>query len=135
MSDEELFQNLTTEERIYAHEALARWNPEVVKESYRRYNKLTAAQKQAMKEGGVAFNKEWAALIGTDPASSAAQDMVAKWRKGIEFFWTPNLEGLLGLAQMYNNDPRFKSTYNKVDPRLAAYILECVQVYVKVQKK
>ena len=134
MSDEKLFKNLTPTERAYSEEALACWDPEVVRESHRRYNKLSPAERTAMKEGGAAFNKEWAALIGTDPSSPAAQEKVESWRKGVEFFWTPTLDNLVGLAQMYNDDPRFKSNYDKVDPRLAVFMLECVQAYVEIKK-
>jgi hypothetical protein len=100
-----------------------------VKESNRRYAQLTAAEKQAMKQAGVAFNQAWAALIGTDPAAPAARKMVDGWRQGIEFFYPTTPEALRGLAQMYTQDERFKANYDRVDPRLAAYILDCVKAY------
>ena len=127
MTDQELFKDLSAQEKEYAEEALERWDPQVVRESQRRYNQLTAAEKQAMKEAGEALNREWAALIGTDPKSPAVKAVVERWRKGVEFFWTPTPEALVGLARMYNDDQRFKATYDKVDPRLAAYIRECVE--------
>ncbi len=127
MSDEELFQNLTPQERDYAEEALERWDPKVVRESHRRYNSLTTEQKKAMKEAGETLNHDWAALIGTDPAGPAARAVVARWRQGIEFFYTPTPEILVGLSRMYLDDPRFKATYDKIDPRLADYIRQCVE--------
>lgn len=126
MSDEQLFEGLTAQEKEYAEEALERWDPSVVRESHRRYGQLTAAQKAAMKEAGAEHLRQWAALIGTDPAGPQARNMVEQWRKGIEFFYTPTPEILVGLSQMYLDDPRFKATYDKVDPRLADYIRQCV---------
>lgn len=131
MSNEAMFEGLTNQEKEYAEEAMERWDPSVVKESNRRYARLSAAEKQAMKDAGEALNREWATLIGTNPSSTAAQAMVERWREGVEFFWTPDAEGLVGLARMYNDDPRFKSHYDKVDPRLAAFVLKCVEAYVR----
>lgn len=129
MQQEEWFDGLSDQEKAYAEEAAQKWDPAVVKESNRRYARLTPAEKQRMKTDGEAFNHAWAALIGTDPAAPAARKMVEDWRKGIEFFYPTTPEGLRGLAEMYNQDERFKANYDKVDPRLAAYILACVSAY------
>jgi DNA-binding transcriptional MerR regulator len=126
MSDEQLFGGLTAQEKEYAEEALERWDPTVVRESHRRYGQLSAGQKAQMKEAGETLNRDWAALIGSDPAGPKARAVVERWRKGIEFFYTPTPEVLLGLSQMYLDDPRFKATYDKVDSRLAEYVHDCV---------
>jgi hypothetical protein len=42
---------------------------------------------------------------------------------------------LLGLADLYNDDPRFKASFDKIDPNLAAFIREALKVYVKIKKK
>ena len=48
--------------------------------------------------------------------SSEAQSCVERWRKHMDYFWTPNAEQLLGLADLYNNDPGFKKNFDKIDP-------------------
>ncbi|HTH13704.1 MAG TPA: MerR family transcriptional regulator [Spirochaetia bacterium] len=126
MNDKDLFEGLTAQEKEYAEEAMTRWDPEVVKESNRRYARLSEGEKTALKAEQQAVGVDWARLIGTDPAGPAARAMVERWRRGIAFFYEPTPEGLLGLARMYNDDPRFKANYDRVDPRLAGYILECV---------
>lgn len=133
MNDNELFSGLTAQEKEYAEEALERWDPQVVRESHRRYAQLTPAEKQAMKAAGEQLNRDWAALIGTDPAGPAARAVVERWRKGIEFFYTPTPEILVGLSRMYLDDPRFKATYDQVDPRLADYIRQCVEAVYGVK--
>ena len=130
MTDEQLFEGLEPQEKEYAREAMERWDPAVVRESHRRYAKLTPDQKARMKADGEQLHRDWAKLIGSDPAGAAAQAMVESWRKGIEVFWTPTPPMLVGMAEMYLTDERFKATYDKTDPRLAAYVLECVKVYV-----
>jgi len=127
MKDEQLFAGLTAQEKEYAEEALTRWDPAVVKESHRRYGTLSALQKETLKAAGEALLRRWAGLIDTDPAGSEARAIVEEWRLGIEFFYTPTPEILLGLARMYNDDPRFRATYDRVDPRLAGFVLRCVE--------
>ncbi|MEI8094978.1 MAG: TipAS antibiotic-recognition domain-containing protein [Spirochaetales bacterium] len=129
MNKEAWFDGLSDQEKAYADEAGQKWDPAVVKESNRRYARLTPAEKQKRKDEGEARNRSWAALIGTDPASPAAHKLVESWREEIEFFYPTTPEGLLGLAEMYNQDERFKANYDKVDPRLAAYLLECVRAF------
>jgi len=127
MDDQRLFEGLTDQEKAYAEEAMDRWDPAVVKESNRRYGRLTAAEKQAMKDAGEALRRDWAKLIGTPVDSPAVKAVVARWKKGLEFFYTPTPEILVGLAEMYVADERFRANYDRHDPRLAAYVLECVK--------
>jgi len=67
-------------------------------------------------------------------ASSEAQAGVERWRRHIEYFWTPNDAQLLALANGYNDDPRFKARFDKIHPELAAFIREAVQVYLSLRK-
>ena len=48
----------------------------------------------------------------------------------MSYFWTPNEQQLLGLANTYNDDERFKANFIKIDPNLAAFVREAVTVYV-----
>jgi hypothetical protein len=49
-------------------------------------------------------------------------------------FWSPNDEQLLGLADLYNDDPRFRDNYEKVAPGLSEFMREAVKVYVGGRK-
>ena len=49
----------------------------------------------------------------------------------MDYFWTPNLDQLLGLANGYNDDPRFRTNFDKMHPKLAEFMLEAVKVYVE----
>jgi hypothetical protein len=64
------------------------------------------------------------------PASPEAQACVDRWRKHMDYFWTPALEQLVFLAEGYNTDPRFKNNFDKIHPRLSSFVLEAVRVYV-----
>jgi MerR family transcriptional regulator, thiopeptide resistance regulator len=67
-------------------------------------------------------------------ASPEVQSVVARWHKHMAYFWVPNDEQLVGLTELYNNDPRFKANYDKIHPDLAAFMREAVKIYVKARK-
>ncbi len=51
----------------------------------------------------------------------------------MDYFWTPNLEQLLGLATMYETSPDFKANFDEIHPDLADFFQEAVKVYVEKQ--
>jgi hypothetical protein len=67
--------------------------------------------------------------------SREAQAIVERWRKHMDYFWTPNLDQLLALANGYVEDPRFRATFDQMHMQLAEFFREAVQVYVANQKK
>jgi DNA-binding transcriptional MerR regulator len=136
MSKKQLFAAFTEEEeQKYAAEAEQMYDPATVKESNRKWKSYSAADKQRILDEG---NQVYADLLAAMPKgadSAEAQACVERWRKHMEYFWTPNLEQLLGLADLYNVDPRFKANFDKADPRLAAFMKEAVSIYVEKRKK
>ena len=60
--------------------------------------------------------------------SPAVQALVQRWRDHMDYFWTPSLDQLLGLASHYNDDPRFKANFDKMHPQLAEFMCEAVRV-------
>jgi len=136
MSNKQLFDVLSDEQQAeYEKEVMQKYDPATVKASVKKWNSYTAADKQRI---GAEGNAVYEALITAMPkgaASPEAQTGIERWRKHIEYFWIPNDEQLLGLVNGYNDDPRFKATFDKIDPRLAPFMLEAVNVYVAKRKK
>jgi len=87
-----------------------------------------------MAEGSVVY-KDMIAVMPKGAGSAEAQAIVERWRKHMDYFWTPNLEQLLGLANGYNDDPKFKANFDKMHPQLAEFMLEAVTMYVAKQKR
>ncbi|NPV56089.1 MAG: MerR family transcriptional regulator [Anaerolineae bacterium] len=134
MSQKQLFEPLSEEQRAaYEQEAMQEYDPVVVKESNRRYNALSAEEKQRIGDEGNAVYAAFVAAIPLGPDSDEARACVERWRAHIGFFWTPNEAQLLGLAQMYNQDSRFKVNFDKVHPELAAFVLQAVEAYLRKQ--
>jgi DNA-binding transcriptional MerR regulator len=136
MSNKQLFSGFSEEEQEkYAIEAEQMYDPETVRTSNRKWKSYSAEQKQQILDEGQQVYVEMLAAMHKGPGSPEVQALVGRWRAHMDYFWTPNLEQLIGLASMYKQDPRFKEKYDQMHPELAAFILSAVELYVADQKK
>ena len=119
----------------YEKEAMEKYDPEIVKASQQKWKSYSREDKQRIGEEGNAVYRDFVLAIPRGPASPEAQDCVRRWRAHMAYFWEPNDAQCLGLADLYNDDPRFKANFDKIDPRLAAFVREAVKVYVMNKKK
>jgi hypothetical protein len=132
MSKKQLFAAFSDEEQEkLSKEAQQKYDPAIVKESNRKWKAYSAADKQRIADEGNAVYEAIVAAIPGGADSPEAQAGVDRWRKHMDYFWTPSLDQLAGLADMYNTDARFKANFNQVDPRLAGFMKEAVGIYVK----
>jgi hypothetical protein len=68
-------------------------------------------------------------------ASAEAQSAIGRWHRHLHYFWTPDDDQLLGLADLYNDDPHFRGNFDKISPELAGFMREAVKAYVQKRKK
>jgi DNA-binding transcriptional MerR regulator len=131
MSKKQLFEVFNEEQQAeYEKEAMQMYDPATVKASMKKWKSYTTAEKERIGEEGNAAYDAILAAMPKGAASPEAQAGIERWRKHMDYFWTPNPDQLLGLAEMYNTDPRFKANFDKIDPRLAAFMVEAVKIYV-----
>ncbi len=136
MSEKGLFEGFSEEQQEkYALEAEQMYDPETVRESNRKWKVYSAAKKESILKEGNAIYVDMIAIMPKGAASAEAQDIVERWRKHMDYFWTPNLDQLVALAEGYVNDPRFKANFDQMHPQLAAFMNEAVKVYVGKRKK
>ena len=136
MSNKQLFEAFSEEEQEkYALEAEKLYDPESVRESNRKWKAYSAAKKEAIMAEGSAVYKDMIAAMPKGASSKEVQAIVERWRKHMDYFWTPNLDQLLGLANGYNDDPKFKANFDKMHPQLAEFMREAVKVYAANSKK
>jgi len=136
MSQKDIFKGFSEEEQEkYALEAEQLYDPETVRESNRKWKAYSAGKKEAILAEGNAVYVDMIAAIPKGASSAEVQAIVERWRKHMDYFWTPNLEQLLGLANGYNDDPRFKANFDKMHPQLAEFMLEAVKMYVERSNK
>ena len=132
MSQKQLFEAFTEEQQAeYEKEAMRMYDPAIVKASNKKWKSYSAAEKQRIADEGNAVYLGFLQAMPKGAASAEARACVEAWRKHMDYFWTPNEEQLLGLANGYNDDPRFKASFDKIGPNLAAFIREAVKVYIK----
>lgn len=131
MEDKNLFKAFTEEEEeAYTREAEQMYDPVVVRASQKKWKSYSVEDKERIGEEGNAAYAAIAAAIPLGPGSPEAQAGVEMWRKHMDYFWTPSFEQLEGLTDLYNTEPRFKANFDKIDPRLAAFMREAVKIYV-----
>ena len=134
MSKKALFQAFSEEEQEkYAKQAEEQYDPATVRESNRKWKSYSAEKKQAILDEG---NQVYVDMIATMPKgadSPEAQACVERWRTHMDYFWTPNINQLLGLATMYGQSPDFKANFDAMHPDLADFMREAVAIYVENQ--
>jgi len=135
MSKKQLFAAFKgEEEKKYTAEAEQIYDPVIVRASQKKWKSYNPDEKQRIADEGNAAYEAIAAAIPLGAASPEAQAGVELWRKHMDYFWTPKLEQLVGLTELYNSDPRFKANFDKIDPRLAEFMQEAAGIYVKSKK-
>ena len=135
MNPKRLFEGFSEEQQTqYANEAAERWDADTVQESNRRWKSYGEAEKRRILTEGKAIYKDLAAASPKGPASQEVQAIIERWHSHMQYFWSPKDDQLLGLADLYNTDPRFRANYEQLKPGLAEFMREAVKVYVKNRK-
>ena len=137
MSQKGLFEGFSEEEQEkYALEAEQLYDPETVRAvNDKKWKGYSQAKKDAILAEGRQIDQDMIIAMPKGVSSAGAQAVVESWRKHMDYFWTPSLDKLLGLANGYNDDPRFKAYFDKMHPQLAEFMREAVKVYVERQEK
>jgi len=136
MSEKSFFEGFSEEEQErYAAEAEQLYDPETVRESNRKWKSYSADKKQAIFDEGKQVYLDMIAVMPKGAASPEAQAIVERWRKHMDYFWTPDLDQLNALATGYVEDPRFKANFDKMHPQLAEFMRDAVKIYVENRKK
>ena len=136
MSQKGLFEGFSEEEQEkLADEATQKWDAETVRASNKKWKSYSDAEKKKILAEGNALYSDLASVMSKGAASKDVQFIIARWHKHMQYFWSQHDEQLLGLADLYNNDSRFKANYEMVHPGLAEFMREAVKVYVKNRKK
>lgn len=110
------------------------YDPETVKASNKKWKGYSAEQKQHILDEGRQIYLDMITAMPKGAESAEAQAIVERWRANMDYFWTPNLEQLVELANGYSDDPRFKANFDAMHPDLAQFMKAAVAVYVAKRK-
>ncbi len=131
MSPKQLFANFSGEEQSkYAAEAEKMYDPATVKASNRKWQAYSAQEKQRILDEGNQIYAELVTAMPAGPGSAQVQALVERWRTHMSYFWTPALDQLVGLADTYVDDPRFRANFDQFHPDLAGFMQQAVRIYV-----
>ncbi len=136
MSQKGLFKGFSEEEQEkLAQEAEQMYDPATVRESNRKWKLYSKEKKEAILAEGNQIYLDMIAAMPQGASSVEVQSIVERWRSHMNYFWTPSLDQLLGLASMYGDDPKFKANFDDMHPNLAAFMREAVAVYAAKRTK
>lgn len=135
MEDKQLFRAFSEEEQEkYALEAEQIYDNDTVRESNKKWKSYSPEKKQQVLDEGNRIYLDIVKAIPMGAGSEEVQACIARWRKHMDYFWTPSLEQLVKLAEGYNNHLDFKKNFDKINPRLAKFMLEAVTIYVEKER-
>lgn len=136
MNAKGLFEGFSEEEQEkYVLEAEQMYDPETVRASNRKWKAYLPAEKERILAEGKAIYDDMLAAMPKGATSAEVQALIARWHQHMQYFWRPNDDQLLGLADGYNEDARFRANFDTKHPKLAEFMREAVKVYVKDRRK
>jgi DNA-binding transcriptional MerR regulator len=132
MSIKQLFDGFSDEQQAeYEKEAMQMYDPEIVIASNKKWKNYSPGEKKRIGDEGRRVYEDILLAMTKGASSPEAQAGVERWRRHLEYFWVPSDDQLLGLADLYNDDPRFKANFDEIDPHLAEFMRAAIKVYVK----
>jgi DNA-binding transcriptional MerR regulator len=132
MDNKELFEGFNEEQQQeYEAEAEQLWGSETVNQSRQRWGSYSDEKKRQIFAEGKQIYLDLAAAIPHGPTSPQAQAGIARWHQNIRYFYEPTKEIMLGLADGYNDDPRFAEFFERIHPGLNKFMRQAIQHYCR----
>jgi DNA-binding transcriptional MerR regulator len=129
METQDLFAGFSEAQQArYEVEAEALWGASV-RESSRKWKAYSPQRKAAIMAEGSAVYQALIARLDEAPDSEAVQALIGRWHQHMRHFYEPTVEILRGLGRAYVEHPEFNAFFAKMDPRLAAFMRDAIEVY------
>jgi len=135
VNDSQLFGGFSDDEQEkMAEEAAQRWDPATVRVSNERWKKYSPEERKRIIDEGNALYQDLMVLMSESPSSASVQAIVKRWHDHMQHFWSPDDVQLLGLADLYNEDPKFLANFEALKPGLATFMGEAIRAYVRIRE-
>ncbi|WP_369145496.1 MerR family transcriptional regulator [Streptomyces sp. R44] len=117
----------------YEEEVTERWGRDAYEKGDRWWRSLSDAQKKAFKDeqAGIARDFGRAARDGLAADSEEVQAITRRQVAWLSTTATPSKEYLIGLGQMYVDDPRFTVNYDRHGEGTAILVRDAMKVYAE----
>ncbi|MFR9709142.1 MerR family transcriptional regulator [Paenibacillus sp. MB22_1] len=136
MQDQEKFEGFKKQlieenERKYGREIREKYGVDTVEKSNRKLMNMTKEEYEKVTQLENEVKATLAEAIKTgDPAGELAQKAADLHKQWLTFYWSDySKEAHAGLAQMYVDDERFKTYYDKDQPGAAEFLRDAIQIY------
>ena len=128
MNDDELFEGFSEEkQKEYEKEIRERYGEHAF-DGVIDWNSYSQEEKKKIITEGQTIYLDMAALIGKDPGSSDVQAVVSRWHQHMRYFYDPDEERMLGLAEMYVEHPEFNALFTKIKPGLPEFLRLAIEI-------
>jgi hypothetical protein len=136
MSDQEKFdgfkKNMIDEnEKKYGKEIREKYGEETVDASNAKLMNITQEEYEEVTALGEEVNNTLAEAFKTgNPSGDLAQKAADLHKQWLMFYWKEySKEAHAGLGQMYVDDERFKAYYDKIQPGVAEFLRDAINIY------
>ncbi|MEH7491460.1 MerR family transcriptional regulator [Neobacillus niacini] len=136
MSNKEKFEGFKKKmvednEKQYGKEIREKYGKESVEASNAKVMNMTEEQYQEVTALGEQIHTTLAKAFKTgDPAGELAQEAAYLHKKWLTYYWKEySKEAHAGLAQMYVDDERFTTYYDKEQPGTAKFLRDAIHIY------
>jgi DNA-binding transcriptional MerR regulator len=135
MQIKEYYQGFSDEQiERYRQEVRQRWGDKALEESEERVSKMGKDKFAALQaEGGKIFHAI-SDNMSKGYHNNMVQAQVAKWRQWLENFHHYSEEAVLGLGQVYSQDPEFAKFFRKIHKDLPEFLTKAIEYYCSHKK-
>lgn len=113
----------------YRQEVRQRWGEKTLEESEKRVLKMGKEKvSQLQAEGHEIFTAISRKMAG-GAGSPEVQNLVRQWRQWLENFYHYSDQAVLGLGQIYSQDPEFAEYFRKIHKDLPEFLTKAIEYY------
>lgn len=141
VTNEELYEGFP-KGQAYRQEAVEKYGTQVVEESDHKLRQLGKSGFDQLKADQQDITQTLASLVHLDPSNAVVQQQITRHYENIRGFWGESVcqsknmaEAYKGLAQLYLDDPRFISQYERTNPTFAHFLSEAMVYFADTQIK
>ncbi|CAM5397120.1 MerR family transcriptional regulator [Streptomyces tanashiensis] len=118
---------------VHEGEVTERWGRDAYEKGDRWWRSLTGAQKKAFMEEQAGIAREFGRAAREGLAADSDEVQAIAWRQvaWLSTTTTPSREYLIGLGQMYVDDPRFTANYDRHGEGTAILVRDAMKVYAE----
>jgi MerR family transcriptional regulator, thiopeptide resistance regulator len=130
MNDDDLFVGFSEEkQKEYEKEIRERYGEHAF-DGVIDWNCYSREEKSEIISEGQSIHRDLAVLIGSEPGSEEVQSIISRWHQHMRYFYDPDPDRMLGLAQMYVEHPEFNAAFSRIHPGLPEFFREAIEYYV-----